>query len=99
MVLEIADFRTKDAGDFEIAMSELIETLAGPGYLGHSVQRSIENPLRFVLLIRWDTLESHAGFRKSDRFERWAARLKDHRDVVTSEHFLTVVDNGWSVES
>ena len=39
------------------------------GYLGHQLQRCMETPSRFVLLVRWQTLEDHTeGFRGSSRY-------------------------------
>ena len=98
MILEIADFRTKAADDYEAAMTEVAGSIAASaGHLGHSVQRSLESPDRYVLIVRWESLEAHQGFRSSDRFKRWATRPKDHRDGVVAEHFVSVVENGWSL--
>jgi heme-degrading monooxygenase HmoA len=100
MILEIADFRIKpDAtSDFETAMHELRTVIASsPGYLGHTIQRSIETPTRFVLIVRWDSLEAHTvGFRGSAAFETWRARLGEHRTGAVVEHFETVLINDWN---
>lgn len=97
MILEIADFRTEHPADFESAMRELAQVIAAsPGYRGHTVQRSVETPGRYVLLVRWESVESHmVGFRQSSGFEKWAGRLAAHRDGVMMEHFQTVIDNDW----
>lgn len=99
MILEIADLRPGEDNteDFEAAMTQLVPVLAGtPGYLGHSVQRSMETPGRYVLLVRWQDLESHTvGFRQSDRFQQWLDRLGSMREGAFVEHFETVLSNQW----
>lgn len=38
------------------------------------MQRSVETPGRYLLLIQWDTLEDHTVvFRGSDAFPKWRA--------------------------
>jgi heme-degrading monooxygenase HmoA len=100
MILEIADFRIKldVVEDFETAMTELKGVIASsPGYLGHTLQRSQETPGRYILLVRWTTLEAHTqGFRGSAAFETWRSRLGDHRSGAVVEHFDTVLVNDWN---
>jgi heme-degrading monooxygenase HmoA len=101
MILEIADFRiAPDAtADFELAMNELKGVIAAsPGYHGHTVQRSHETPTRYILIVRWETLEAHTqGFRGSKLFETWRDRLGAHRNGAVVEHFHTVLTNEWSL--
>jgi heme-degrading monooxygenase HmoA len=97
LILELADFRTTDGADFEAAMAELVPVIASsPGYLGHTVQRSMESPERYVLLVRWESVESHTvGFRRSEAYETWRSRIAAHRTGLVVEHFDTVVSNNW----
>ena len=100
MILEIAEFTipTDRAADFEAAMDEL-KTVIGssPGYLGHTIQRSLETPERYVLLLRWTSLEAHeTGFRGSSAFQTWKARLGSHRDGAVVEHFNTLLEHDWA---
>jgi heme-degrading monooxygenase HmoA len=97
VILEVADFRISDPADYEAAMAELVPVIsASPGYLGHTIQRCIETPGRYLALIRWESVEAHnVGFRQSEAFEAWKARLGAHRDNVTMEHFETVLTNDW----
>ena len=103
MILEIADLRPGESrmDDFESAMAELVPVLAStPGYLGHTVQRSHESPGRYILLVRWETLEAHTvAFRQSDRFEEWRERLGTMREGAFVEHFETVLSNEWLPEA
>ena len=44
------------------------------GFKGYQLQRSIESPGRYLLLIRWETLENHTvDFRGSAAFAEWRA--------------------------
>ena len=99
MILELADFRvTPDAAaDFELAMEELKTVISSsPGYLGHTFQRSQESRGRYVLLVRWATLQAHTqGFRGSPAFETWRTRLAAHRNGAVVEHFETVLEHEW----
>jgi heme-degrading monooxygenase HmoA len=102
MILELADFRInpQQTADFEAAMEEL-KTVIGssPGYAGHTIQRSLETPGRYVLLVRWDNLESHlTGFRGSAAFETWRNRLGTHRDGAVVEHLETVLTHEWAFQ-
>jgi heme-degrading monooxygenase HmoA len=100
MMLEIAEFSIDPSktADFEAAMIELQEVIgSSPGYLGHTVQRSLETAGRYVLLVRWTSLEAHTqGFRGSPAFETWKARLGSHRDGARVEHFQTVLVRDWA---
>ncbi len=45
-----------------------------PGYIGSAFHQSIERPERFVLYIKWKTVEDHTeGFRKGPLFPVWRA--------------------------
>ena len=96
MILELADFRTTDAEDFEAAMVELAAVIASSdGYLGHSVQRSVETPGRYIRLGRWESLAAHQAFRAGAAFGEWTGRLGSHRDGAFVEHFETVLTHAW----
>ncbi|MEX2263436.1 MAG: antibiotic biosynthesis monooxygenase, partial [Bryobacteraceae bacterium] len=41
-------------------------------YLSHELRRCIETKGRYLLLVRWETLEAHTvGFRESPLFQQW----------------------------
>lgn len=78
MIHEIADLRTDPAQreSFEQAIRRGAATQLSQaeGYLGHSVIRCIETPGRYLLQVRWASLEAHTvGFRESERFTAWRA--------------------------
>jgi heme-degrading monooxygenase HmoA len=96
MILEVAtlDVRPGQERDFEAAFTEAQDIIASiDGYLGHELQRCIENPSRYLLLVKWQTLEDHTiGFRQSPVYEDWKRRLHHFYDPFpTVEHFAKVL--------
>ncbi len=76
MILEIADIRITPGQQaaFEAAVARGIAEAAShsPGFIDYRLQRGIESPERYVLMIRWQTLENHTvDFRQSERFTQW----------------------------
>ncbi len=92
MVLEVAvlDVIAGQETAFEQAFGEAQAIIAGmPGYLGHRLERCIEDPHRYILLVDWETLEAHTeGFRGSLEYQRWKALLHHFYDPFpTVQHF------------
>jgi heme-degrading monooxygenase HmoA len=78
MILEHADIRIDPvrAAEFEEAILRGASTVIAQakGFRGFKVNRSIESPGRYLLMIYWDSLEDHTvGFRGSDAFAQWRA--------------------------
>lgn len=78
MILELADIRIQPGQQaaFDAAIRHGVETVIAPspGFLGYEVHRGIESPERYLLTIRWATLEDHTvGFRGSPAFAQWRA--------------------------
>jgi heme-degrading monooxygenase HmoA len=78
MILEHADIRIdpSNASAFEEAILRGVTTVIAQakGFRGYKVNRSIESPGRYLLMIYWDTLEDHTvGFRGSPAFAEWRA--------------------------
>jgi heme-degrading monooxygenase HmoA len=95
VILEVAilDVRPAQTVEFEAAFQEAAPIIAGmPGYLSHELQRCIENPARYILLVRWERLEDHTvGFRHSPEYQRWRALLHHFYDPFpTVEHYEAV---------
>ena len=82
MILEIAEIDVKAGheADFESAVERALPLFhAARGCRGVQLHRGIEQPTRFTLLVRWETLEDHTvGFRGSDAFTRWRALVSPH---------------------
>jgi heme-degrading monooxygenase HmoA len=94
MVLEVAIFTAKDghADRFVAAYAEARQFLASsPGCRSVRMTQGVEDPLRFVLLVEWETLEDHLeGFRGSDRFTQWRSVLGPHFDAADVQHAVDV---------
>ena len=94
-VLEVAILNVVPGQEaaFELAFAEAKSIIASmPGFLGHELQRCIETPNRYVLLVRWRNLEDHTmGFRQSDEYQRWKSLLHHFYDPFpTVEHYQHV---------
>lgn len=75
MVNEIAHIEVipgKEA-EFEAGVTQAIPLFErARGCLGVQLQRVIEYPNRYFLLVKWETLEDHTvGFRESEDFQTW----------------------------
>jgi heme-degrading monooxygenase HmoA len=95
VILEVAmlDVIPGQEADFEAAFLEASAIISSmPGYIRHSLQRCIENPSRYLLLVDWETLEDHTvGFRGSPEYQRWKALLHHFYDPFpTVEHFAPI---------
>lgn len=75
MILEVAILNVKpgQTAEFEQAFARaeaIIATQAG--YLSHELQRCLEVDNRYLLLVKWETLEDHTqGFRGSTDYQQW----------------------------
>lgn len=78
-VLEVAELTIRQgaAADFEAAF----RTVAGlvteaSGCLGAELRVGIEDPTRYVFLVRWDRIEDHVdGFANTDDFQAFLAAI------------------------
>ena len=94
-VLEVAilDVRQGQAEAFRKAFASAEPIIASmPGYGRHELRRCIENDHRFLLLVWWDSVESHeVGFRGSAGYAEWKQLLHHFYDPFpTVEHYVPV---------
>jgi heme-degrading monooxygenase HmoA len=92
MILEVASLNVipRQESAFEAAFSRAILILIGAhGYVSHELRHSIEHPSRYILLVRWQSLEDHTvGFRGSPQYQEWRALLHHFYDPFpTVEHY------------
>ena len=78
MILELADIRIPPGQQaaFDEAIQRGVETVASKaiGFRGYKVNRGVESPERYLLLIYWETLENHTvDFRQGPLFPQWRA--------------------------
>ncbi len=99
MILEVAMLDVKPGMEesFEMDFAAAAQYISGiAGYDSHELQRCIENPNRYVLLVRWQTLEAHTeGFRQSPEYQEWKRLLHHYYEPFpTVEHFTSIHQNG-----
>jgi len=95
LILEVAllNILPGKTDEFETAFAEASAIISSaPGYLSHELQRCVERPTRYVLLVRWETLEDHTeGFRGSEAYGKWKRLLHHFYDPFPSvQHFEQV---------
>ncbi len=78
MILEIADIRIQPGrqAEFDEAIQRGITTVItqARGFRGFKVNKGLESPERYVLMIFWETLENHTvDFRGGPLFAQWRA--------------------------
>jgi len=96
MILEIADICIAPGkqAEFEAAIQHGVETVASKakGFRGYEVNKGVESPERYILMIYWDTLENHTvDFREGPLFPQWRAIVGPFFAALPSvEHFTLV---------
>ncbi|EYC51573.1 antibiotic biosynthesis monooxygenase [Hylemonella gracilis str. Niagara R] len=78
MILELADIRIQPGQQaaFDEAIQRGLATVISKsrGYRGHKINKGMESPERYILMIFWETLEDHTvHFRQSPAFAEWRA--------------------------
>jgi len=76
MILEIADIRIQPGRQAEfdaVIQRGVAEVIAqAKGFQGFKINKGMESPERYVLMIFWATLENHTvDFRESPAFAAW----------------------------
>jgi heme-degrading monooxygenase HmoA len=93
VVLEVAilNVRPGSQSAFESAFAQAEPIIsASPGYISHELRRCVETPSRYILLVKWQTLEAHTqGFRGSQAYDKWKSLLHHFYDPFPSvEHYV-----------
>lgn len=76
--------------DFEAAFKKASKIISSmDGYLSHELHRCIEVQNKYLLLVRWESLESHTvRFRSSAEYQEWKKLLHHfYEPFPTVEHF------------
>ena len=95
MILEIVkwDIKSSKEIEFEAAFNNAQKILSDtPGYISHQFHKCIEKPNRYMLLVKWETLEDHTiGFRKSKAYQDYRNMLSRYYEPgATVEHYEMV---------
>lgn len=93
MILELADIRIQPGkqAEFDAAIQRGLEQVISKakGFQGYKVNKGIESPERYVLMIFWETLENHTvDFRQSPAFQEWRSIVGPYfASMPVVEHF------------
>lgn len=92
MVLEVAliDVKPDSQEAFRAAYEQAKHLPAAtPGCGPMRMTQGVETPTRFVLMIEWDSVETHDVFRDSEHFGQWRALIGPHfANLPHVEHFV-----------
>jgi heme-degrading monooxygenase HmoA len=104
VILEIAQLQVKpeQSAEFEAAFNVAQVIISSmPGYMGHELQKCIEQANHYMLLVRWESVEHHEiGFRKSIQYQEWRKLLHHFYDPFpTVLHYELVNGTGISISS
>jgi len=100
MILEVADIRIAPGQQtaFDEAIVRGVDTVIAKakGFRGYKVNKGIESPERYILMIFWDTLENHTvDFRQSEGFQQWRAIVGPFFAIPPAvEHFTLLAKSG-----
>ncbi|MBD1923129.1 antibiotic biosynthesis monooxygenase [Microcoleus sp. FACHB-831] len=95
MILEAVMLNVKNGleVDFETAFKKASNIISSmDGYLSHELHRCIEVHGKYLLLVRWESLEAHTiGFRSSPEYQEWKKLLHHfYEPFPIVEHFEEV---------
>ncbi|MBO0959801.1 antibiotic biosynthesis monooxygenase [Neobacillus sp. MM2021_6] len=95
MIVEAAILQVKHGMEveFEEAFRQASAIISSmKGYVSHELQRCMEVNGKYLLLVKWETLEDHTiGFRQSSEYQEWKKLLHHFYDPFpTVEHFEKV---------
>ncbi|AIQ50521.1 antibiotic biosynthesis monooxygenase family protein [Paenibacillus sp. FSL R7-0331] len=95
MILEAAMLQIKQGltAEFEASFRQASPLIASiEGYQGHELQHCLEDEHKYLLLVKWRTLEDHTiGFRESAQYQEWKALLhRFYEPFPAVEHFTGV---------
>ncbi|MBD2566833.1 antibiotic biosynthesis monooxygenase family protein [Anabaena lutea] len=92
MILEAVMLNVKPGmeSDFESTFKKAAAIISSMhGYLSHEIHKCIEVKGKYLLLVKWQTLEDHTvGFRGSAEYQEWKKLLHNfYEPFPTVEHF------------
>jgi len=95
MITEIALLKIKpgQSAAFEEAFTQaqtIIESMNG--YIQHELQQCLEESEKYMLFVRWNTVEDHTvGFRRSEEYKEWKRLLHHYYDPFPLvEHYQRI---------
>lgn len=95
MILEMANIEVNPGAEaaFEQAVAKAAPLFAAArGCQGMELHRVVETPTRYILMVRWATLEDHTvHFRESEAFQQWRALAGPHFASPPDVHHTRIV--------
>jgi heme-degrading monooxygenase HmoA len=96
MIFEFADIEVKPGEEaaFEAAVSKAVPLFQrAKGCSGMELQRSVEKPSKYRLVVKWATVEDHmVHFRNSEDFQEWRRLVGPYFAAAPNvEHTHTVL--------
>lgn len=96
MILEAAalNVRPGQSAAFEAAFAEARQYISAiPGFVSLRLERCLELPDKYLLLVEWQRLEDHTiGFRQSPQYQEWKRLLHHFYDPFpVVEHYEAVL--------
>lgn len=93
MVLEVAMLSVIKglSSDFEKAFAQAELIIARQdGYISHELKKCVEKNDKYLLEVRWESLEDHTiGFRGSEDYQRWKQLLHHfYAPFPIVEHYI-----------
>jgi heme-degrading monooxygenase HmoA len=95
MILEVAILHVKPELNHKFVptfqeASKIISKMKG--YINQELQKCVEEDNKYILLVRWETLEDHVdGFRGSEEYQEWKALLHHFYDPFpVVEHYTNI---------
>lgn len=95
MITEIALLHIRKQQDnlFEAAFAQAQHIISSmKGYIEHELQKCIEEENKYLLIVRWQTLQDHTeGFRKHKAYNEWKKLLHHfYEPFPVVEHFKKI---------
>lgn len=95
MILEAAMLQVRPglSSDFEKSFKEASSLISSiEGYMGHELQKCLEDDHKYLLLVKWGKLEDHTiGFRESNQYQTWKELLHPYYSPFpVVEHFTSI---------
>jgi heme-degrading monooxygenase HmoA len=92
MILEAVMLQVKQGmeEEYEEAFNDASRIISSmKGYISHELQRCMEVKGKYLLLVKWESLEDHTvGFRQSIEYQTWKEKLHHFYDPFPKvEHF------------
>lgn len=95
MILEVAILQIKPElqSSFEPTFAEASKLIVKmKGYIVHELHKCLEHENKYILLVKWETLEDHVeGFRGSIEYNEWKKLLHHfYEPFPIVEHYSTI---------